>query len=118
MAKLVRIVNSPFTSNIEVVGDLVIKLHVPYSDKDVTVQLNPNIQDYQEKADKPGIQVRQVMKTIPTDQTQEIKFDFEANRVKVVQVEKEKYRLELKQIGKQNMQGQNFPFFEFSVSKI
>jgi hypothetical protein len=117
MVKLVRIKNSPFTSNLEVVDKLVIKLHAPYSEKDVTVQLNPNIQNYREKADRPGIRVRQVMQTTPTDQTQIIKFDFEDNKVKMVQVEGEKYRIELMQIGKENEQGQDFPFFEFSVSK-
>ena len=118
MAKLVRVSNSPFTSNLEVIDKLVIKLRSPYSEKDVTIQLNPNIQDYQEKADQPGIKVRQVMQTTPTDQTQIIKFDFGDNKVKVVQAESEKYQIELMQIGKENVQGQDFPFFEFSVSKI
>lgn len=118
MTKLVRIKNSPFTSNLEVVDKLVIKLHAPYSEKDVTVQLNPNIQDYREKADQPGVEVRQVMQIIPTDQTQIIKFDFGDNKVKVVQVENEKYQIELMQIGKEKVQGQDFPFFEFSISKI
>ena len=42
------------------------------------------------------------MQTTPTDQTQIIKFDFEDNKVKMVQVEGEKYRIELMQIGKEN----------------
>lgn len=118
MTKLIRIKNSPFTSNLEVVDKLVIKLHVPYSEKEVTVQLNPNIQNYREQADRTGVKVRQVMRTTPTDQTQIIKFDFRDNKVKVVQVESEKYQIELMQIGKENVQGQDFPFFEFSVSKV
>jgi len=118
MAKVVRIVNSPFNPNLEVIDNLVIKLHVPCSEKEVTVMLNPNIQDYQEKSDKSGVEIRQSMFTTSTDQTKEIKFDFESNKIKVVQVENEKYQIELMEIGKEELQGQDFPFFEFSISKI
>lgn len=118
MAKVVRIVNSPFNPNLEVVYNLVIKLHVPYSEKEVTVMLNPNIQDYQKKSDKSGVKISQLMFTKPTNQTKQIKFDFESNKIKVVQVEKEKYKIELMKIGKEELQGQDFPFFEFSISKI
>ncbi|NQT00402.1 MAG: hypothetical protein HQ580_00110 [Planctomycetes bacterium] len=118
MAEIVRISNSQNIPNLEVVYNLVIKLHVPYSEKEVTVMLNPNIQDYQEKSDRPGAQVRQYMLTTPTDQTKKIKFDFESNKIKVVQVENEKYQIELMQIGKEEVQGQEFPFFEFSISKV
>lgn len=118
MAKLVRLTNSPFTPPVEVVDELVITLHVPYTEKNVTVRLNPNIQDYQEKDDRPGVKVRQVMQAIPTDQTQEIKFDFGKNKVKLALIENKKYQIELTQIGKENVQGHCFPFFEFLVSNV
>ena len=51
MSKLIKIIQSPFNPALEVVEDIVIQLHVPYSNKSVTVQVNPNIQDYQENAD-------------------------------------------------------------------
>lgn len=118
MAEIVRISNSPYIPNLEVVYNLVIKLHVPYSEKEVTVMFNPNIQDYQKKSDKSGVEVSQYMLTTPTDQTQKIKFDLESNKIKVVQVENEKYQIELMKIGKEQLQGKDFPFFEFSISKI
>ena len=52
MQKEVKISHSflPFPS--EVVEDIVIQVFGPYSDKNVTLQINPNIQDYQENADQ------------------------------------------------------------------
>ena len=117
MKKLVRIVQSPFAPNLEVVDNLVIKLHVPYSEKEVTVQVNPNIQEYQEKADRPGVEVRQLMVTTSTDETQVIRFDLADNKKRVVTLGKETYEIELIEIGRQNMEGQDFLYFEFGVAK-
>ena len=43
MQKNVKIICSPFDSDTEIVGDMVMKLHVPYSENDVTIQFNPKI---------------------------------------------------------------------------
>jgi len=115
--KRVRIKCSPFTSNLEVAEDIVLKLHVPYSDKDVTIQINPNIQDYKENDDKPGVKIRQVMLTTPTDETQTLKFDFANMKTQKIVVGKMAYKIELLEIGKEEIQGQKFPYFDFSVSK-
>ena len=37
MSKLIKIIQSPFNSPLEVIDDIVIKLHVPYSEKNVTI---------------------------------------------------------------------------------
>ncbi len=117
MSKLIKIVQSPFNPALEVVEDIVIQLHVPYSDKSVTVQVNPNIQDYQENADTENVQVRQVMTTIPTDQTKVLSFDFDNNKKHSINIEGCDYEIELMNIGKENIQGKDFPFYEFNVSK-
>jgi len=74
MAKNVKLTLSPFTPSLEVVDKMVMKVHAPYSEQSVTIQFNPNIQDYKEKADQPGAQVRQVMFSTSTDQTQTLSF--------------------------------------------
>jgi hypothetical protein len=117
MNKSIKIVQSPFNLNLEVVEDIVIKLHVPYSNKSVTIQVNPNIQDYQEKADTKNAQVRQVIMTTPTDQTRTLSFDLENNKKHRITIEDFDYEIELIKIGKENIQGQDFPYYEFNVSK-
>lgn len=118
MSRLIKIVQSPFNPALEVVEDIVIKLHVPYSDTSVTVQVNPNIQDYQEKADTEHAEIRQVIKTIPTDQTRVLSFDLVNNKKHKINIEGCDYEIELMSIGRENIQNQDFPFYEFNVSKV
>ena len=116
MHKNVNIINSPFNPNFEIVGDLVMMLHAPYSDNDVTIQFNPNIQDYKEKQDKPGIKVRQATFSATTDQTKTEQFDFSANNVKDIEISDTIYNIKLMSIGKENIKGQDFFAFEFFVT--
>lgn len=118
MSKLIKIVQSPFNSAIEVVEDIVIKLQAPYSDTSVTVQVNPNIQDYREKADTEHAQIRQVIMTTPTDLTRVLSFDLASNKKHKINIEGCNYEIELTNIGKENIQNQNFPFYELNVSKV
>ena len=117
MSKLIRIVRSPLTPAFEVVEDIVIQIHAPYSDENVTVHVSPNIQDYQEGVDTEYIQVRRVVLTTKTDQTQELSFDFANNRKHSVNIESCTYEIELMNIGRETIQDKNYPFFEFIVSK-
>jgi len=115
--KIVRVKRSPFSSNLEVADDIVLKLHVPYSDKEVTIQINPNIQDYKENDDRPGVKIRQTIVTTPTDETQTLKFDFNNMKTQKVVIGTASYTIELLKIGKEAIQGQEFPYFDFSVSR-
>lgn len=116
MEKLVKLTMSPFSPSLEVVDKMVMKVHVPYSEEMVTMQFNPNIQDYKEQADKPGIQVRQFTFSTSTDQTRTLPFDFKGNNVQDVTVENKKYKVKLMTIGKEPIQGQKFLYFEFFVT--
>jgi len=118
MEKLIKIISSPFNPAIEVVGNIVIKLHVPYSEKDVTVQINSNVQDYIENNDQPGAQVRQVMVTSTTEDTRTLKLDFGANNIQTFAIAGEQYEIKLMNIGKENIDNQDFPYFEFYVKQI
>ena len=118
MGRQVKIIASPFNSDLEIAEGLVIKLHVPYSDTSVTVQVNPSIDHYEEIADQPDVKVRQVIKSSPTYQTQTLSFDLESNRQQTVTIEDQDYRIELLEIGKENIQGQDFSFFAFDVNRI
>ncbi|MDO8446425.1 MAG: hypothetical protein Q7T53_10060 [Deltaproteobacteria bacterium] len=116
MEKLVKLTLSPFSPNIEVVDKMVMKVHVPYSEEMVTMQFNPNIQDYKEQDDKPGIKVRQTTFSTSTAQTTTVPFDFKANNIQDIFVENTKYTVKLMTIGKELIQGQNFLYFDFFVT--
>jgi hypothetical protein len=116
MQKLVKITLSPFSPNIEVVDKMVMKVQAPYSDESITMQFNPNIQDYKEQQDQKDIKVRQLVVTTSTGQTKTIPFDFKTNNVHDVTVENTKYNVKLMNIGKELIQGQNFLYFEFFVA--
>jgi len=110
----VKIINSPFHPNIEVAGDLVIKLHVPYSDENVTVKINPNLVAYNEKISD---NLRQYTKSFDTKDTKTLTFDFQKNNVNNITFANKSYEIKLMTIGKISEQGQNFPTFEFAVNE-
>ena len=119
IVKTVKIVNSPFTSNLEVVDSFVMKLHVPYSDSSVTIQINPNITHYEEKPENinPKIDIRQVTTYQNTEDTLNLLFDFKENNSKQITISDKSFDIKLLSIGKVDMQGQNFPEFEFLVTE-
>lgn len=108
----VLLICSPFQPGIEVVGDLVLKLGVPYSAASVTLEVNPEIEKY-DGAPKPN--VRQVMITKRTKDTQIMPFDFKDNKKKTVVYKGRTYEIELMEISKTNQEGQDFPSFRFKV---
>ena len=99
MEKLVKIVLSPFNPSLEVAGGIVINAHVPYSDKEITVQVNPSIQDYKEHQDSPEVQIKQVMTTTTTDQTKTLKFDFQENNSHEIEIDDKKYEIKFTRTG-------------------
>ncbi len=112
MEKLVKLTLSPFSPNLEVVNGMVMKVHAPYSEQSVTIQFNPNIQDYKEQEDQLGLQARQVMFSTSTEQTQSFLFDFETNNVHDVMIENIEYNVKLMGIWKE----QGFFYFEFLLT--
>ena len=116
MTKLIKIYQSPFHSPLEIVNEIVIQLHVPYSKSSITVIINTNIQDYKERDDNGGVLVRQVMVSSHTNDTSILSFDFDRNRSKNYSYNGIIYNIELLNIGEENIQGQKFMFFEFRVT--
>ncbi len=117
MTKSIKITQSPFNPSLEIVDDVVVKLHVPYSDKSVTIQINPNIQEYQENAGTENAQVHQLIETTLTDQTKTFKLDLQNNKKKKFSIGGGNYEIELTTIGKEKIQDQDFLYYEFNVSK-
>ena len=117
MSKLVKIIQSPFQPALEVVEDIVIKLHVPYSEKSVTVQVNPNLQEYIENADSKEMQVRQFTFSTTTEHTRVLSFDLVSNKKHKITIENNEYEIELFNIGKEDIEGQFLLYYEFNVSK-
>lgn len=118
MEKILRLTQSPFTPPIQTVGNLIINLHVPYSDKEVTIQINPNYQQYIEDQKADGIEIKQFSVTTSTIDTMQFKFDFEENNSKTFNYDDETYTLRLIQIGNEKIEGQDFRFFEFEVKWV
>lgn len=110
----VKIINSPSHSNLEIAGDLVIKLHAPYSDKNVTIKINPNLVAYKEKITD---NLQQYAKSFDIKDTKTLMFDFQKNNLHNITLENKNYEIKLMNIGKVSEQGQDFPTFEFMVSE-
>ncbi len=111
----IKLVSSPFQPPLEVAGNLVIKLSVPYSSDKVTIEINPNTADYLEKQDNPAMKVRQVMVTTKTGDTRTLQFDFGKNKIQNFETGGKRYEVELVDIGKVNQEGQAFLTFSFLV---
>ena len=111
----IKIIASPFHPNLEIAGDLIIKLHVPYSDEDVTVKINPNIVDDKEKITG---NIRQFDVCVDTKDTKTLTFDFQKKNIHHITFENQNYEIKLMNIGKVPEQGQSFKTFEFSVTKL
>ena len=118
--KTIKITLSPFSPDLEVVGPFIMKVQAPYSEKMVTIQLNPNIIEYQDepKQKDPNIQIRQVMVTTNTPETKTLIFDFEKNNINNVEFNNKIYSVKLLNIGKKNIEKQDFPEFEFFIEEI
>lgn len=110
----VKIINSPSHSNLEVAGDLVIKLDAPYSDKNVTVKINPNLVAYKEKITD---NLQQYTRSFDTKDTKTLIFDFQKNNVNNITFENKNYEIKLMNIGKVSEQEQDFSTFEFMVTE-
>ncbi len=119
IVKTVKIISSPFTPNLEVVDHFVMKIHVPYSDSMVTIKINPNITHYEDqpKITNPRIDVKQVAAYQNTEETQTLLFDFKNNNIQKIVIGDKSFEIKLLNIGRINMQGQDFPEFEFLVTQ-
>ena len=115
MKKIFKLIQSPFKPPMEVIGNLVINLHVPYSDKEVTIQINPNYQEYVENQKGEGIEIKQFSVTTTTIDTMQFSFDFGENKSKTFNYDDETYTLTLHNIGTEKIDGQDFRFFEFEA---
>ena len=108
----ITITNSPFEPNFQTAGDLLIKLHVPYSKDQVTVKINPNIIGYN---DRPESKIRQISISSDTDETITLDFNFSTKKIHKVIVANKSYEIQLMKISTKKDGEQGFPVFEFQV---
>ena len=116
MEKNIKIIQSPFNPDMEIIDKMVLHIFVPCSDDFVTIQCNPNLIDYQENADQRNIKVRQVKFMANTPDTKTVKLDFKENNVKNIEIDNTIYKVKLMNIGKEKIQGQHFSTYEFYVT--
>ena len=110
-----KLISSPFHSNLEVAGELIIKLHAPYSNDEVTVKINPNITEYR---DDKGKNIRQLSISRDTDETKTLQFNLKNNNVQRINFRNKDYQIKLMSISKIKEEGQDFPCFEFLVEQL
>ncbi len=116
MQKTVRIVNSPVSPAIEVVGDMVMSVGAPGSKDDVAMVFNPCLIGYNQAADIPGIKLRQLKVIQETADTVKAKFDFRAHNEQIISISGVPYTVRLLCIDSELYDGQKFPAFEFAVT--
>lgn len=114
----IKLYRSPLRSPIEVAGDIVLKLHVPYSSTSTAVQVNPNIQEYADQKDGGAAQIRQIVVTTPTDETQTLLFEMNGQKKHQISIAGSTVQIELLNIGDEVQQGVSVKFFEFDVVKL
>ena len=115
----VKIILSPFASPLEAVDDLVVSVTAPYSKDSVTVVINPGVEEYCENSDQPGVQVRQFMATVATEETVTLSLDW-SNSEGEFAVRGRNYRIKLMHIGEETIEGHSglFLSFEFFVEEV
>lgn len=111
----IKLISSPSHSNLEIAEELIIKLHVPYSNDQVTVKVNPNITEYRDDQTK---NIRQLSVSRDTDETKTLRFDFKNNNIHRINVGNKNYEMRLMAIGKVNEAGQDFPAFDFMITAL
>ena len=117
--KEVKISSNPSSSPVEYVEGLVMQVSMPYSDSSVTIKIDSSIEHYEEATDQDGAEIRQVIITADTTQTQTILFDLEGNNIKDITIDGKKFNIKLCEIGNEEVEGipgQTFKFFKFEVS--
>jgi hypothetical protein len=75
---------SPFSPDVEVVFDMAVKRHAPFSAKSVTVMVSPNITHYEVN---PVPNFRQVSVYKSTPETKTLTFDLDKNQIHKVEFE-------------------------------
>ena len=118
MAKLVKLVQSPTGPALAVVDDIVMHLHVPYSDHHVTILINPTVSEFQERPlENANVKIRNLTVLEGNADSKVLEFDFSANSVHTIRQGDKNYDIRLMRIGKEPFEGQNFHSYEFFVSE-
>ncbi|MEO5376897.1 MAG: hypothetical protein H7832_03815 [Magnetococcus sp. DMHC-6] len=94
--------SDPEAPSIGCVEGLSIKLSEPYSDREVTVKINPFDDDH--PADMKD-----------TKSTKTLKFDFDKSNTKKIKLSHNSYTVKLMNISNKTWEGQDYPYFEFLV---
>jgi len=116
MEKTIKIINSPFNPPLEVVDKICIKIHVPCSDDMVTLKIDTNITDYTEQEKNDGVEVRQAMVTEDTKHTKTVQLNLQDDKERQVEIDGEIYKIKLISIGKEKIEGQEFPYYELNIT--
>src|SRR5687768_14620039 len=112
--KEVKIILSPFTHNVEIVENFIIKIGVDYSDTEVNVTIDPNIQAYEEKKDGQGIELSQFIVS-KTKDTKDLKFNLEENKVHDISIDGRNFEIKLQEIGSEKVEEIYTPKFKFFI---
>lgn len=119
--KTITLSAEPSTNdNYQVYDDFIVKLSLPYNEKQVAIKINPMIVEYKENISKSEMEIRQLNVTKDTNETRFLHFDIENDNEHTFVVEGNTYRIRLLDILKDRIDGEqgNFYKFRFEIGKI
>ena len=83
----------------------------------VPILINPNLTDYTEKGGNKDVQISQLTVNHHTKDTKIVELNFSDKNIQTIDNGDKKIDIKLMNIGTENLQGQDFMFFEIFVSE-
>ncbi len=117
MSTIVKITQSPFTTSVVKAEGLQINLYVPYSKTSVTIQIGSDISPVSVST-QGDIQIANPVVIVSTPNTKTLSFDINGQKTHTICVKSKSFRIDLLNIGIENIGGQDFYCYEFAVDKI
>lgn len=118
MSKLIKLINSPFTSPIESALGLTFHFTAPYDKTFVTILVGPNVTYYKENDDQEGFEIRQVLFARHTPETKTLRFDFGSDNMHIIKTDGKDVSIKLMNIGPAETEGQEMISCELLVSEV
>jgi hypothetical protein len=118
MSSLVKICLCPFEPNVAVSEGLTISVLPPYSETDVTVNINPNIVNYIEENTIGNAQFAQTTEQHSTDETATIRLDIQNHPEEQFAYGGNFYNIKFMGTTKESHEGQDFPSFSFYIDVL
>jgi hypothetical protein len=110
---------TPVSPAIGTIYGMAMMVRSPRSDSSITVMINPAALDYKEHpVDTQHVQVRQATAMGITDETYTFYFDLHGEYAHDAMVGGQAYHIRLLAVGADEFDGQQFPRYEFMITRL